>query len=131
MTARYSQKFLRQYASAPTEVQKAFDKQIGFLLENLRHPSLQAKRYDEAPGLWQARVNRNWRFYGGIRRLKDTSTLAAYGSGNQLKVWEMAEVLIIDCGQRRGLGFLGQSDKRRNAELFFSEKNYSDALRHR
>ena len=63
MRARYSQRFLRQYASAPAEVQKAFDKQGGFLLENLSHPSLRAKRYDEALGLWQARVNRNWRFY--------------------------------------------------------------------
>jgi len=63
MRVRYSQRFLRQYASAPAEVQKAFDKQCGFLLENLSHPSLRAKKYDEALGLWQARVNRNWRFY--------------------------------------------------------------------
>jgi len=73
--ARYSQKFLRQYASAPTEVQKAFDKQIGFLLENLSHPSLRAKKYDEALGLWQARVNRNWRF---ISPLKTTSTVSTH-----------------------------------------------------
>ena len=63
MRARYSQRFLRQYASAPAEVRKAFDKQVGFLLENLSHPSLRAKKYDEALGLWQARVNRDWRFY--------------------------------------------------------------------
>src|SRR5208283_932042 len=56
---------------------------------------------------------------GGIRRsrdpsadgLKDTSTLPAYGSGNQLKVGETAEVLLVECGQHRGFGFLGQSDK--------------------
>jgi plasmid maintenance system killer protein len=24
---------------------------------------LRAKKYDEASGRWQARVNRNWRFY--------------------------------------------------------------------
>ncbi|MHB8655341.1 MAG: hypothetical protein ACYDA9_15830 [Terriglobia bacterium] len=63
MTARYSCQFLRQYAAAPTEVRKAFDKQIRFLLENLNHPSLRAKKYDETLDLWQARVNRNWRFY--------------------------------------------------------------------
>ena len=63
MRVRYSQRFLRQYASASAEVRKAFDKQVGFLLENLSHPSLRAKKYDEALGLWQARVNRNWRFY--------------------------------------------------------------------
>ncbi len=63
MRVRYSQRFLRQYASAPAEVRKAFEKQIGFLLENLNHPSLRAKKYDESLGLWQARVNRNLRFY--------------------------------------------------------------------
>lgn len=63
MRVRYSQRFLRQYASAPPEVQKAFDKQSGFLLENFNHPSLRAKKYSEVLGLWQARVNRNGRFY--------------------------------------------------------------------
>ena len=63
MKIRYSRRFLRQYASAPTEVRTAVDKQCGLLLENLRHPSLRSKKYDQALGLWQARVNRNWRFY--------------------------------------------------------------------
>ena len=29
-------------------IQKAFDKQVWLLVENLRHPSLRAKKYDEA-----------------------------------------------------------------------------------
>jgi plasmid maintenance system killer protein len=33
------------------------------LLQNLYHPSLHAKKYDESRGLWQARVNKDWRFY--------------------------------------------------------------------
>ncbi|HYN25715.1 MAG TPA: hypothetical protein VES69_11810 [Pyrinomonadaceae bacterium] len=33
------------------------------LLQDLRHPSLRAKKYDERRDIWQARVNRNWRFY--------------------------------------------------------------------
>ena len=28
-----------------------------------RHPALHAKKYDESRDLWQARVNRDWRFY--------------------------------------------------------------------
>lgn len=36
---------------------------MAFLLENLHHPSLRAKKYDEANDRWQARVNRSWRFY--------------------------------------------------------------------
>ena len=63
MTANYSKRFLKQYAAAPGAVRKAFDKQAGLLLENLNHPSLHAKKYSEAHDLWQARVNRDWRFY--------------------------------------------------------------------
>jgi hypothetical protein len=33
------------------------------LLENLRHSSLHAKKYDESKDLWQARVTGAWRFY--------------------------------------------------------------------
>ena len=32
-------------------------------LNNLRHPSLHDKKYDEVQGIWQARVNGGWRFY--------------------------------------------------------------------
>jgi plasmid maintenance system killer protein len=35
-------------------------------VENLQHPSLQAKKFDEARDIWQARVNRQWRFYFSI-----------------------------------------------------------------
>ena len=49
--------------SAPIIVGKAFFKQVGFFGANLKHPSLHAKQYDESRDLWQARVNRDWRFY--------------------------------------------------------------------
>ncbi len=58
-----TRQFEEDYASAPIEVQKAFDKQGRLLLQNLRHTSLRAKKFDESRGLWQARVNRAWRFY--------------------------------------------------------------------
>jgi hypothetical protein len=51
-------------------VQRAFDKQLRFLAANLQHPSLHAKKYDEANDRWQARVDRNWRFY--FRIVDDT-----------------------------------------------------------
>jgi len=37
------------------------------LIENLHHPSLRAKKYDETKDIWQARVNRARRFYFTIR----------------------------------------------------------------
>ena len=50
-------------SDVPAAVKKAFDKQLRFLLLNLRHPSLRVKKYDESRDLWQARVNDSWRFY--------------------------------------------------------------------
>ena len=59
--------FERNYAKASQQVQRAFDKQSLLLLQNLHHPSLRAKEYDESRGLWQARVNKDWRFYSLIQ----------------------------------------------------------------
>lgn len=75
MKVAYSERFLASLEDVPPAVQKAFFKQLGFLMENIRHPSLRAKRFDDGRGLWQARVNRDWRFYftieGGVYRLHD------------------------------------------------------------
>ncbi len=54
---------VKDYTEAPPAVQKAFDKQVKLLLENFRHPSLRTKKYDVSRNVWQARVNRDWRFY--------------------------------------------------------------------
>jgi len=51
---------------APPQIRKAFFKQVKFLEQNLHHPSLHAKKYDEAHDRWQARVNQDWRFYFNI-----------------------------------------------------------------
>ena len=63
MRLLFTSHFDRAYKKAPKEIQQAFDKQSLLLLHNLRHPSLRAKKYDEAEDKWQARVYRNWRFY--------------------------------------------------------------------
>ncbi len=63
MNLRYDSSFEATYERAPTRIQKAMDKQSILLKQNLRHPSLHAKKYDESSGLWQARVTKGWRFY--------------------------------------------------------------------
>jgi mRNA interferase RelE/StbE len=63
MKLRFHPRIAAQLADAPSAVRKAFDKQVGLLAENLRHPSLRAKKYDEANDVWQARVTKGWRFY--------------------------------------------------------------------
>ena len=63
MKIRHNPTATKAFADAPPQIQKAFLKQAGFLIQNLHHPSLHAKKYDEGQDIWQARVNRVWRFY--------------------------------------------------------------------
>lgn len=70
-------RFDRLYASASREKQDAYIKQSKLLLQNIRHPSLRAKKYDESDDLWQARVTGNWRFHFLI--LRDTYLMTYIG----------------------------------------------------
>jgi len=63
MNVRFTERADKDYAALSANVRKAFGKQLAFLLENPRHPSLRAKKLEGSDELWQARVNRNWRFY--------------------------------------------------------------------
>ena len=63
MKIDFTGRVLDALEDAPPTVRKAFRKQLRFLAANLHHPSLRAKKYDEARDLWQARVNDDWRFY--------------------------------------------------------------------
>jgi hypothetical protein len=63
MKAQYSEAVSEALETAPASVRKAFFKQVNLLVQNLHHPSLHAKKYDEGNDRWQARVNKSWRFY--------------------------------------------------------------------
>jgi len=67
MRLDYSPQFLRSWDKVPAEVRQRFQKQAEFLRQNLRHPSLRAKKYDAVRDIWQARVDGSWRFYFQIR----------------------------------------------------------------
>ena len=68
MKWRHSARSKQDYENAPERIQRAFDKQIVLLAQNRLHPSLRAKKYSESLGIWQARVNQDWRFYFTIDR---------------------------------------------------------------
>jgi hypothetical protein len=55
--------FDRAFEKFPPEVQRAFNKQIRYLLIDIRHPSLRTKKYGGTTDLWQARVTDTVRFY--------------------------------------------------------------------
>ena len=51
----YTKTALDSLQDLPFAIRKAFYKQAGFLLADLHHPSLRAKKYSEAEDKWQAR----------------------------------------------------------------------------
>jgi len=59
----YTAQFQRAFHSLPKNIKQKFEKQANYLLQNIRYPSLQAKKYDEGRDIWQARVDDNYRFY--------------------------------------------------------------------
>ena len=74
MRWQHSDRSKKDYETLEKSIQKAFDKQARLLADNLLHPSLRAKKYDESRDIWQARVNRDWRFYFTIN--DDTYVIA-------------------------------------------------------
>jgi len=53
----------KQYDKLPKHIQKKVDKQFAYLLQDFRHPSLNAKLYSGTDNLWQARIDKSYRFY--------------------------------------------------------------------
>ena len=68
MKTRYALRFKEQLRHLPFDIRRKFYKQVQYLTANLTHPSLRAKKYDEARGIWQARVDRSYRFYFTIEK---------------------------------------------------------------
>jgi len=55
------QSFRDFYQKLPVSIQKKVDKQLRFLENNPRYPSLQVKRIQGTAGIWEARVDRHYR----------------------------------------------------------------------
>lgn len=53
----------KQLSKCTPIIVKQFFKQVDLLKLNQNHPSLRSKKYSEKENVWQARINRNWRFY--------------------------------------------------------------------
>lgn len=68
MKIRFAEPFQDHYEKLSQDVKSRFEKQLEFLLKDIRHPSLRAKKFDEARDIWQARVDGHYRFYFQIQR---------------------------------------------------------------
>lgn len=63
MNIRLTARAGRDFSALPPHLKTRARKQLGLLQQNLRHPSIQAKKYDESADVWQGRINRDYRFY--------------------------------------------------------------------
>jgi len=58
---KFTRRFLKSFARLPVAVQEKIKKQITLLAENPRHPSLQTKPIQGVPGIYEARVDSDYR----------------------------------------------------------------------
>lgn len=70
MQVKLTRRADKEYNDLSQQLQRQVDKQFGLLAGNLRHPSIDAKKYGGTDDVWQGRVNRDHRFY--FRIIGDT-----------------------------------------------------------
>ena len=63
MKIRLADKAIKQYQELAKDLQKKTDKQFAYLSENIRHPSLNIKKYQGFDNVWQGRIDKGYRFY--------------------------------------------------------------------
>lgn len=63
MKVSLTDKATKQYLALPLVLQKKADKQFTFLITDIRHPSLDIKKYQGQENLWQGRIDKGYRFY--------------------------------------------------------------------
>ncbi len=63
MKITFTLKGRKSYISLPPKIMSITDKQLNLLINDFRHPSLRAKKYDERQDIWQGRITGIWRFY--------------------------------------------------------------------
>jgi len=79
----FTKPFKRDYKGLPENIQELIDKQIFYLLENPRHPSLQIKKMEGRQTIWEARITKGYRMTFQI--VGDTYLLRRVGTHSILK----------------------------------------------
>ena len=66
MKITYSPNFYKSLSKFSNSIRIKFEKQVNYLVEDICHPSLHAKKFHESSDIWQARVDKDIRFYFSI-----------------------------------------------------------------
>jgi mRNA-degrading endonuclease RelE of RelBE toxin-antitoxin system len=83
MTLQPTARFATDYNRLPQHLRRRIDKALGLLLENPRHPSLQAKKVKGYENRWEGRVSLHYRLIFTIEG--DAYVLLRVGTHDLLK----------------------------------------------
>ena len=62
MKLSFTNRFVKAYKKLSRQIREATDKQLGLLLSDPNHPSLNMKKMQGVPGIWEARITKSYRF---------------------------------------------------------------------
>ena len=82
MKIRRTNSFLKDYRNLPRDIQARVDKQLVFLLENPKHPSLRAKKL-KGTDRFEIRITQNYRLT--LRSVGEVIELRRVGTHDLLK----------------------------------------------
>jgi mRNA-degrading endonuclease RelE of RelBE toxin-antitoxin system len=83
MKLLFTKTFVRDYRRLPQDIRQLTDKQLGLLLSNPRHPSLNLKKMQDPRDIWEGRITMSYRFTFQIT--KDAYILRKVGTHDVLK----------------------------------------------
>jgi mRNA-degrading endonuclease RelE of RelBE toxin-antitoxin system len=83
MKLLFTKTFVRDYRKLPQDVQGLADKQLGLLLSNSKHPSLNLKKMNDPRDIWEGRITMSYRFTFQIT--EDTYILRKVGTHDVLR----------------------------------------------
>lgn len=63
MQIKFTESAQKQLVALAKPLQKKARKQFAYLLSDIRHPSLDIKKYKGTDDLWQGRIDKGYRFY--------------------------------------------------------------------
>lgn len=62
MKLAFTKTFVRDYRKLPQDIQDLTDKQLGLLLSNSKHHSLNLKKMKDPRDIWEGRITLSYRF---------------------------------------------------------------------
>jgi mRNA-degrading endonuclease RelE of RelBE toxin-antitoxin system len=83
MKLLFTKTFIRDYRKLPQDIQQLADKQLGLLLSDPRHPSLNLKKMKDPRDIWEGRITVSYRFTFNVA--EETYILRKVGTHDVLR----------------------------------------------